>query len=259
MPTLRRLAPLAAVCLALTLPAGALAAGHPAKTASTAGNDISYPQCGGSYPSGSAFGIVGVNDGIVYSANPCLASELSWAQATGHPAFYANTADPGPAVSTRWPTGQTAGGQYCDGSNSLSCSYVYGYLAAQDSFKDAAAVTTSAAALPWWLDVETGNSWETLESQYGQTTSSQQNDTAALQGAVAGLQAEGVASVGFYSTGYQWGQITGGAQLTGPDWVAGFRNARAAADGCTPANSFSGGAVALTQYPAAGYDADHAC
>jgi hypothetical protein len=59
-------------------------------------------------PRVSSFGIVGVNDGIVYSANPCLgtgagASELAWAErhdGIGGAILYANTADPGPALSS---------------------------------------------------------------------------------------------------------------------------------------------------------------
>ena len=47
----------------------ALAAGKPGKTSTATGNDISYPQCGGSFPSGQAFGIVGVNDGLVNDTN----------------------------------------------------------------------------------------------------------------------------------------------------------------------------------------------
>ena len=37
-------------------------------------------------------------------------------------------------------------------------------------------------------------------------------NVAVLQGAVAYLESVDVAGVGFYSTGYQWGQITGGSQ-----------------------------------------------
>src|SRR5215211_4539236 len=42
------------------------------------GYDISWPQCGNPYPVNPAFGIVGVNRGIVFSPNPCLASEITW-------------------------------------------------------------------------------------------------------------------------------------------------------------------------------------
>ena len=68
----------------LTLSAGgalgnALAA--PDGTATTVptptGYDISYPQCGGSYPRNIAFGIVGVTRGLAFSANPCLVASKS--------------------------------------------------------------------------------------------------------------------------------------------------------------------------------------
>lgn len=250
------------------------------KPHSANGYDVSYPQCGKTLPA-ATFGIVGVNDGIVFSANPCLGtgdgpSELAWAQAAANhaPAFYANTGDPGPAYSSHWPNGQVSP-QACDpaANNSTSCSYDYGWNAAQDSFGQAvtaeqqvngstADVATAAAAqAPWWLDVETANSWETLESAYGQTSEAKANDIAALDGAVAYLQSVGVASVGFYSTSYQWTQITGGTgthYATLPDWVAGFRNLSAARSGCTAAG-FAGGPVRLTQYPANGLDADYPC
>ncbi len=135
-----------------------------------------------------------------------------------------------------------------------------------NSFNDAVATLGSAgaAALPWWLDVETSNSWETLESRYGQTAASQANDTAALLGEVAGLQSQGVKSVGFYSTSYQWGQITGGAGTTGtqfnqnPAWLAGYSSLSSAASACG-ASSFTGGPVDLTQYPSGSFDADDVC
>jgi hypothetical protein len=246
-------------------------AAKPSKGAVPTGYDLSYPQCGRSYPTSVTFGIVGVNDGIVFSANPCAASELAWAGAAQNraPAFYANTADPGPAYSSHWPTGEQSP-EVCDGSNSSACSYDYGWNGAQNSFAVAVAAeqadgsaspTTTAAAAPWWLDVETGNSWETLEPAYGATAPSDANDQADLQGAVAYLASKGVGTVGFYSTGSQWTSILGGTGsrfVASPDWVAGFRTLSLAQAGCS-STSFTGGRVALTQYPSGVFDGDYAC
>src|SRR6476619_3770063 len=83
-------------CVALFVVAPAAEARSRPKSAAT-GYDVSYPQCNQTLPA-ATFGIVGVNNGVVFSANPCLGtgsgpSELAWAQrATDHaPAFYANT------------------------------------------------------------------------------------------------------------------------------------------------------------------------
>ena len=257
-----RLAPLAATLPLLVLLAAPAAAKPAPRPAVAATYDVSYPQCGSSLPANATGGIVGVNGGVVFSANPCLATEWAWAQrATSFaPAFYANTADPGPAYSRHWPTAQQTP-QSCDGSNSAGCAYDYGWNAAQDSFADAATVATDPAAFAWWLDVETGNSWETLESAYGQTSTAKTNDTAALAGAIDALKAHGVASVGVYSTGYQWGQITGGTGSqfsSAPVWVAGVGSQSTAQSNCH-STSFTGGAVALAQYALNGYDADLHC
>src|SRR5829696_30250 len=161
--------------LCLALPAAA-AAGKTSKTA--AGYDISYPQCGGPFPTKVLFGIVGVNNGIVYSANPCLGaaygpSELAWAGQYEQPAIlYANTGNPGPALSSHWPTGQTFP-QYCDPAqtDSAACSYDYGWNAAADSYQRAvdayvslgtlsAGATSTPQPNEWWLDVESANSWQ---------------------------------------------------------------------------------------------------
>lgn len=228
--------------------------------------DISYPQCSATLPAAAEASIIGVNDGIVYSANPCLGSEAAWGSGHGLQ-LYANTADPGPAYSSYWPTAGQATPQDCTTAdqNSTACSFDYGYDAARNSFQDAVDALASSpvdpASVTWWLDVETGNSWETLEAAYGQTAQSQANDTAALQGEVAGLQSEGVSVVGFYSTSYQWGQITGGTGSTfdtNPAWLAGYSTQQQAQTGCADA-SFTGGRVTYTQYPSGGIDADFPC
>src|SRR5207249_2462843 len=127
--------------------------GAQAKTRNAAptGYDVSYPQCGASLPKNVSFAIVGVNDGIVYKANPCLTTQLAWAtRYETAPILYVNTGDPGPALSSHWPSGQTSP-QVCDASNpdSPQCSYDYGWNAAANSYADA--VSAGATATEWWL------------------------------------------------------------------------------------------------------------
>lgn len=239
--------------------AAAASAGAPVAAAAGVprGYDISYPQCGAAYPARPAFGIVGVNKGLAFSANPCLASEITWAGGT-RAQLYANTGNPGPALSSHWPKGQTSP-RVCDATNpdTADCAYDYGWNAAADSYVDATAAWTalrlagSPASSGWWLDVETSNSWRSDVSL----------NVAALQGAVASLQARGVSSLGFYSTTVQWGQITGASTAFSayPSWGAGSPNARIAKSRCVSTPGFTGGRLALVQYPYAGFDADLAC
>src|SRR5262249_51610327 len=137
--------------------------------------------------------------------------------------------------------GQT-GPQPCSPSNEAGCAYDYGYNAASRAFGSAPAAAGSA----WWLDVETSNSWST-------DVSLNRTD---IQGSIDFLHGQGV-TVGLYSTGAQWGQITGGAALAVPNWVAGAANAKRAPALC--ASSFSGGPVRFVQYPSGGFDADYEC
>jgi hypothetical protein len=229
----------------------------------TPGYDVSYPQCLSVPPAGS-FGIVGVDGGKPYDVNPCLASEITWAAAVGRPAYYVNTANPGPTMSTHWPTGQSTPA-LCDPASldSSACSYDYGWNAATDSYARAAAAAASvgapaASGAMWWLDAETGNTWESLE--FGETPASYANDTAALTGMRDYLQAQGVRSVGVYSTAHQWQRITGGASLgRAPVWYAGLGGPTSAGTHCASTYAFTGGPVRLTQYAKGGFDADNAC
>ena len=226
---------------------------------SARGYDISYPQCGGSYPANPAFGIVGINGGKVFSANPCLASQLAWGGGAAAE-LYANTGNPGPALSSFWPNGQLAP-RFCDPDNpdTADCAYDYGYNAARHSFETALqayqvlGLTTSPAAAQWWLDVETMNSWRDDVTL----------NVAALEGEVAYLRdVAGVTRLGFYSTTYQWGVITGGTKVfaASPSWGAGARSERAARNLCTSTTtSFTGGPLTMVQFPFSGFDADIRC
>ena len=233
------------------------------------GYDISFPQCGGLFPDSPAFGIVGVNGGRAMSANPCLGagavpSELAWA---GGPSaqLYANTGNPGPALSTHWPNGQSSP-RACNtatapGADTADCAYDYGWNAAADSYQTAVlayislglaapGATRTPLANAWWLDVETGNSWRSAAAL----------NVAALQGEFDYLQSVGAASVGFYSTSFQWNQITAGTKVfaAAPGWVAGAGTIAGARASCS-SGGFTGGPVVMAQYAANGFDADWRC
>jgi hypothetical protein len=234
-----------------------------ARTVSVAspGYDVSYPQCQSAPPAGS-FGIVGVDGGKPYDVNPCLASEITWASAIGRPAYYVNTANPGPTMSTHWPTGQLSP-RLCDPAllDSSECSYDYGWNAATDSYARAAAASVGTPAVSgavWWLDAETRNTWESLE--FGETPANYANDTAALTGMRDYLLKQGVRRVGVYSTAHQWQRVTGGASLgRAPVWYAGLGGPTSAATHCASTYSFTGGPVRLAQYAKGGLDADNPC
>jgi hypothetical protein len=259
----------------------------------TVGSDISWPQCAGAYPAGQAFGIVGVNGGLPDDANNCFSSELRWALtssgATSQPkaSIYVNTADPGDVYHRQpiadWPASGSTPYGACAltpkplrgkkiGQNSPACAYEYGY---QRGTYDKGLLANASATIStrtvggyhWWLDVETGNTWQT-------GTSGIKMNVADLQGLVAALKANGAPSVGVYSTPSQWHKIVGstpgtwhtpktpsgaGTLDTLPVWVPGASNETQAQAKCSSsATRFTGGAVQLTQWTAT-YDEDRAC
>ncbi len=267
-------------------------------TSSGTGNDISWPQCGGSYPAGQAFGIVGVNGGKANNQNPCFASELTWALASTGPsapgilpkaALAVNTGNPGqvvPAVAD-WPTSNVdpnvaTGGSgspnadpygSCTGANTQACSWQYGWnRAVQDMLWLIATAPAGASnlpsAYPWWLDVETTNSWETGTDGLAYNVADLQGMVAAFtntsETTATGIQVGGATTVGIYSTALQWTQITGNPASAAlenlanlPDWIPGARTLSGAQSNCS-LKGFTG-VVAITQWFAKPYDADYAC
>jgi hypothetical protein len=235
----------------------------------TAGYDVSYPQCSGSYPSNPLFGIVGVNGGLANNANPCLSGELLWAHGTPgqkHPvqsplSLYIDTANPGGVPrAADWPSGGTTpiyGA--CNSKLTNACSYIYGEQRAAHSYHLVAVLDpVGAKTAPWWLDVELAASW----------AGTYQLNIAALQGFIAGLRNAGATGpIGIYSTSAQWHDITGlTAQTTQtafnrrlPDWVAGTRaTLTQARQNCTN-GGFTGAAPTLAQYRIGPLDADLRC
>ncbi|MCU1574688.1 MAG: hypothetical protein JWO93_2770 [Micrococcaceae bacterium] len=236
----------------------------PAEAATTGvGNDVSWPQCGKALPTGQAFGIVGVNNGLANNTNPCLVTELVWAakssDTTGQPraALYVNTANPGTAGSW-WPSSNTYAGTTvpnpygtCGNSAGAACSYIYGWAKAYDDANTRG--ISSPSTYTWWLDVETGNSWST--------------DTAANRADLEGMAAYFAsikAVTGIYSTTSQWTQIVGtvpsGSRLYQLNsWLAGARTLTGAKHNCSSAPLTGGGHVTLTQYVSGSFDYDYSC
>lgn len=223
----------------------ALAAGSAGAAGESVGFDVSYPQCGQPFPSGGAFALVGVNAGLPFSPNPCLASQLAAAGPGAQ--LYANTANPGPASSAHWPAGQ-ATPQVCPATanDTAACAYDYGWNAAEDAWADAGAAATTA----WWLDVESANSWEAVTA----------NNVAAIQGEVDFLRSAGASSVGVYASPADWLAITSGSTAFSalPLWLPGATT-RDDADSRCSQQSPTGAPIALVQFPATGAGGDVDC
>lgn len=276
----------AALGVALVLPAAGASA-KPSRTPSTVGYDVSYPQCGTTLPTDQAFGIVGVNGGLATKPNPCLAEQLVWASRSSGAVesqpgtqLYVNTANPGEVIDqvTTWPTsGGNATYGACnpgddldgdgvgDGDNSLACSWQYGWERAQEDVAIFRAAAVQAGVSPepggyvWWLDVETTNTW-----QSGSPDALARN-RATLEGMTDFLTQDHVgASVGIYSTNYQWGQIAGAvpadSSLYAHDsWMAGARTLNGAKSNCGNPPLTAGGTVVLAQYVSRNLDHNYAC
>lgn len=247
----------------------------PTPTITKLGNDISYPQCNQTLPSGQGFGIVGVNGGIASTTNPCLSTELLWAgQSLGtvnqaKVQLYVNTANPG-LLSSVWPTnnadpqGNVTSNPYggCDGSDSLACAWQYGWNRTVDDIfsrfipaAQSAGVDAAPADYPWWLDVETANSWES-------GTDGLARNRADLEGMAQAFHTKGI-SVGIYSTSFQWGTIVGdvpsGSNLNGlPNWRPGASDLAGAQSSCSLSPLTTGGTVSMTQFTT-DFDYDYSC
>jgi hypothetical protein len=256
---MRRLVAFAAA-LGLTLLPAAAAQARPAATPT--GNDISYPQCGKTYPLGQAFAVVGVNGGKANSFNSCFSSEWSWAQTSTArtvqaPAqLYINTGNPGDVLAqynvADWPTSSIAADPYgtCSGTltDDHACSWEYGYERAS---ADMSFVGSSSG--PWWLDIETSNSW----------TSDPSKNQASLEGMVYALE-QGGATVGIYSSNGSWSALFGAVTASSPlyslpEWRPGAKTLARAQSNCSLSPFEGNGVIEITQYVFSNLDYDYSC
>jgi hypothetical protein len=246
------------------------------------GYDVSHPQCTGStfssQPQGTpAFAVVGVNNGLGRTTNPCLQEEATWAALSGDPMLYANGATPGPS-SPNWPSsGRTSPAACLDGDSTTDsgCAYDYGWDLATDALTRAGTQTSiDETAVVWWIDVEIANTWA-LDGDM---------NAASIQGMVDRLRAGGVPDVGVYGLATDWSTITGSSALgttsyrrataatyrahwgfvptypieDGPLWFAGAGTEQDVPNRCA-LTSFTGGERLLAQYANGGFDGDYRC
>lgn len=209
---------------------------------SASGYDISWPQCGGPYPSLAPhqFGVVGVTGGRPFTANPCFQSEFAWASGGGVvPSIYVNLAF---GLSKQGP---------CSAVDPACLPFDYGWNTARDAFLQAWSATSGASldARMWWLDVETGNIW----------SSDTFANSMVVRGAVAYFQSVH-RQVGVYSVAPMWQSIAGGYAPAGvPNWVAGASDDRDYPK-CYEA-LWPGAPISMFQYLPAGaeFDGNHSC
>lgn len=202
------------------------------------GYDVSWPNCTATPPTHPAFGIVGVSNGTGYSQSPCLAQEAAWFT---NLSLYVNTGwnNQSSYINPTSPKVCAAGDNNC-------LAYNYGYNAGLYALNYANSLNIHSAT--WWLDVETGNTWNSDTTQ----------NRNSLQGEYDALHANGVTTVGVYSTTYQWDTITGTWLNGWPGWGATtVRSASKAAQYCT-GHQFTGGPTYLIQFSGT-LDQDYAC
>jgi hypothetical protein len=218
------------------------------------GYDVSNWQCvGGLPPDPHTIGVVEVNGASFGGANPCLATEAAWAGA-----------------GLNLYTFLTYGTQGTSGDPSCAVLAVpsacnYGFAAAQDAFSEAAAAGADTA-VPWWLDVEAPSLWSTNLAA----------NASLVQGAIEGLHAEGLNSVGVYASPGVWNSIVGDYQPAVPYWMASWQYPGGPASLCSqgtsayPNDQLPTGPVQLVQYGSPQYpvpepnmdtafDNDYAC
>ena len=196
--------------------------------------DISWPNCATTTvsPRGEP-GIVGINGGLAFRPNPCLAKEAGEFKQLD---VYLNTGYPGGQRALAFKNAP----KHCLTGDNQCLAYNYGFTAAKYDIKYAA--LRGVVAKYWWLDVETENSW----------SDSTLVNRAALGGMLDALAPyAGKANLGFYSYPGQWDLLTGKWRNGYPAWAATGTATLSAAQKACQTPSFTGGPVVLGQFATA--------
>lgn len=222
------------------------------------GADISWPQCQGPGNSMAGnvgnfdFGIVGIQGGLAYSANPCLASEVADFTSTGKPVgFYVNTGwnDTSSHINPNSPRSCATGDKVC-------LAYNYGWGNAVSAVQTAESAGFSIDGKEVEEDIETDNTWS-----QGEANSAQQN-AASLQGTADGLKANGASRVLLYFNLDGFNTVLGNQPNGQETWLA--TGASTSAEAASYCSDNLNGPVRLVQFHGEAangmsIDANYAC
>ena len=261
--------------VALAVAAAVLAVPGTASAApTTVGYDVSYPQCGKSLPSDRAFAVVGVNGGLSTKANPCLSTQLAWASkssgavpAQPRAQVYLNTANPGEVRSqvTTWPKTGTHAVRHVRRQQLRGLLLPVRLGAGEQQRRlllRARRAGRPGGDRPRRLHlVARRRDDEHLAVRLGRGAGAQPRDA---RGHDRLPRRRAAATVGLYSTNYQWGQIVGTVPATStlagrPSWLAGATSLSGAKANCSKPALVPGGRVTLTQYVQSGWDRNNSC
>ena len=227
------------------------------------GVDISWPpsNCTVPIPQEVTLGIVGVTGGKAFTPNPCLAQETTKFKGRQLELYINGDYQSGPALQT-YQDSRIAKFKTCDSATPdfMKCvAEDYGYNNGQYAVQQADKNGVSASV--WWIDVETGNSWDGNTSGH-----SVSENISSLTGTMEAIEkyasetAKTPVVIGFYSVpGTMWNKITGGWQAPdarnidnpkthAPNWVSKAIGSLAEAEAACRGNDFTGGGTRLVQY-----------
>jgi hypothetical protein len=231
---------------------------HAVSAGQVFGADVSWPQCpkgmgipekrteGRPMPTAAArFVVLGLTNGPSFVANPCLESQLQWAEER-HLLVSAYSVVSYPDVATLEQLRDR--GPYA-GRTRLGALRNVGYQAALFNLDTMKRVGLRTPAI--WIDVEPVVHFDWSPDVVA--------NAAVVQGMARGYQDAGF-RIGFYSIGSLWERVVGTLRLGLPEWrPAGERGLGEALNRCGPDWSFQGGGAVLGQWVEDGRDRNVTC
>jgi hypothetical protein len=251
------------VAASSSVPAGATASGPstpgPGYPDGATGYDISWPQCGSTYPPAPhTIAIVGADAGYPLSDNPCFSSEAAWAGSGLEVYFVVDVPSGIDTSSTEGP---------CDPKTAPGdVNLCYAYNRGWNTAEHAISYVQSQGYHPWmyWLDVE-GSECGSYPSSCAWSSNTSYNDQV-IEGALNAISDSGLTG-GIYASVLNWSYIAGSSYNPDVPYWAAWYSGQSGTYNCTHAAGLASsngdhlptGGLVLTQYASSTFDEDYAC